>query len=233
MRVAEVPVAGRKLSKFLVPAAVVLVAVAIGGAVYFRSRSAAPATKAAPLSEKDTIVLADFDNTTGDEVFEGALKQALTVDLGQSLSQCHVRPQGGRYVTFDGSRLEMTGLRRKWRGKSACGRGAKHVLSGSISRLGSQYLVGVEAVSCSTGDRLAKEQGEAASKEDVLKALGQVASNMRAKLGESLASVQKFDVPIEATTPSLEALKTYSMGITTEREKGDAEAFPFTSVPSN
>ncbi len=105
--------------------------------------------------------------------------------------------------------------------------GGKALLSGSISRLGSQYLVGVEAVSCSNGDRLAKEQGEAASKEDVLKALGQVASNMRAKLGESLASVQKFDVPIEATTPSLEALKTYSMGITTEREKGDAEAVPF------
>jgi Flp pilus assembly protein TadD len=88
-------------------------------------------------------------------------------------------------------------------------------------------LVGLEAVNCSNGDRLAQEQGQAGSKEDVLKTLDQVATNMRAKLGESLASVQKFDVPIEATTPSLEALKTYSMGITTAREKGDAEAIPF------
>jgi len=88
-------------------------------------------------------------------------------------------------------------------------------------------VIGLEAAACSTGDTLAKEQAEAASKEGVLKALGTAATSLRAKLGESLASVQKFDVPIEVTTPSLEALKAYSMAITTSRTKGDAEAIPF------
>ncbi len=213
--------------KILVPAAAVVLAAVIAGGLYWRSRSAAPAANATPLSEKDTVVLADFDNTTGDVVFDGALRQALTVDLGQSP---FLNVMSDRRV---GDTLRLMGRPSNDRvtpemAREICLRtGSKALLSGSISRLGSQYLVGVEAVSCSNGDRLAKEQGEAASKEDVLKALDQVASNMRAKLGESLASVQKFDVPIEATTPSLEALKTYSMGITTGREKGDAEAIPF------
>jgi len=105
--------------------------------------------------------------------------------------------------------------------------GSKAILAGSISRLGSQYVVGLEAVNCGNGDTLAKEQAEASSKEDVVKALGNVASSLRTKLGESLASVQKFNVPIEATTSSLEALKTFSMGVRTQVEKGDAEAIPF------
>jgi tetratricopeptide (TPR) repeat protein len=88
-------------------------------------------------------------------------------------------------------------------------------------------MVGLEAVNCGTGDTLAKEQAEASSTEQVVKVLGGVASSLRTKLGESLASVQKFDVPIEATTPSLEALKTFSMGVTTQVNKGDAEAIPF------
>src|SRR6266849_7247355 len=88
-------------------------------------------------------------------------------------------------------------------------------------------MVGLEAVNCGSGDTLAKEQAEASKKEDVVKALGIVTLTLRTKLGESLASVQKFDVPIEATTPSLEALKTFSMGVTTQVEKGDAEAVPF------
>ena len=105
--------------------------------------------------------------------------------------------------------------------------GSKAVLGGSISSLGSQYIVGLDAVACNSGDNLAKEQAEAPSKEGVLKALDSAATAIRTRLGESLASVQKFDVPVEATTPSLEALKAYSMGITTGRTKGDAEAIPF------
>ena len=105
--------------------------------------------------------------------------------------------------------------------------GSKAVIGGLISNLGSQYVVSLDAVACNTGDSLAKEQAEAASKEAVLKALGTAATSLRTKLGESLASVQKFDVPVEATTPSLEALKAYSMGITTGRTKGNAEAIPF------
>jgi len=225
--VAEAPVAGRKLWKVLVPAAVILVAAAIGGAFYLRSRPAAPVTKAAPLTEKDTVVLADFINSTGDPVFDGTLKQALAVDLEQSpfLNILSDRKVGetlklmGRapteHVTADVAR-------------ELCLRtGSKAVLGGSISSLGSQYIVGLDAVACNSGDNLAKEQAEAPSKEGVLKALTTAATAIRARLGESLASVQRFDVPVEATTPSLEALKSYSMGVTTGRTKGDAEAIPF------
>ena len=227
-RFAEAPVAGRKLWKVVVPAAVILVAAAIGGAFYLRSRPAAPVTKATPLTEKDTVVLADFTNSTGDPVFDGTLKQALAVDLEQSpflniLSDRRVSETlklMGRapteHVTADVAR-------------ELCLRtGSKAVLGGSISNLGSQYIVGLDAVACNSGDNLAKEQAEAPSKEGVLKALTTAATAMRARLGESLASVQRFDVPVEATTPSLEALKAYSMGITTSRTKGDAEAIPFT-----
>jgi eukaryotic-like serine/threonine-protein kinase len=113
-------------------------------------------------------------------------------------------------------------------GRELCLRtGSKALLGGTISSLGSHYLIDLSAVSCNTGDSLAREQGEATSKEDVLKALSRASSSLRTKLGESLPSVQKFDVPVEATTPSLEALKNYSMGVTIGREKGDAPAIPF------
>src|SRR5437667_25755 len=207
--------------KILVLAAVLIVAALIGGALYFRLR---PAT---PLTEKDTIVLADFDNTTGDAVFDGALKQALAVQLGQSpflniLSDRNI-----------GETLRLMGRRPSDRitqevARELCVRtGSKAIILGSISNLGGQYVIGVDGVSCNTGDTLAKEQEEAATKQDVLKALGQAAARMQAKLGESLASIQKFDVPVEATTASLEALKAFSMGITTFRTKGNAEAIPF------
>src|SRR6202011_4804633 len=112
--------------------------------------------------------------------------------------------------------------------KELCVRtGSKAFLSGSISNLGGQYVIGVDAIGCSSGDTLAKGQEEAATKQDVLKALGKAAASLRGRLGESLASIQKFDVPVEATTSSLEALKAFSMGITTQRQKGDAAAIPF------
>jgi serine/threonine protein kinase/Flp pilus assembly protein TadD len=227
-KVAEATVAGRKLWKFLIPAAVILAAAAIGGAFYLRSRPATPVTNATPLTEKDTVVLADFTNSTGDPVFDGTLKQALGVDLEQSpfLNILSDRKVGetlklmGRapteHVTADVAR-------------ELCLRtGSKAVLGGSISSIGSQYIVSLDAVACNSGDNLAKEQAEAPSREGVLKALTTAATAIRTRLGESLASVQKFDVPVEATTPSLEALKAYSMGITTGRTKGDAEAIPFT-----
>ncbi|MGA8234679.1 MAG: serine/threonine-protein kinase, partial [Candidatus Acidiferrales bacterium] len=201
--------------------AVVAVALGVGGWLYFSAH------RAHPLTEKDTIVLADFDNTTGDPVFDGALKQALTVQLGQSpflniLSERKVeetlrlmgRPSNER-ITRDVAR-------------ELCVRtGSKAIMLGSISKLGGQYVVGIDAVGCSSGDTLATEQEQASSKEDVLKALGNAATSLRGKLGESLASIQKFDVPVEATTASLEALKAYSMGITTQRTQGDAAAIPF------
>ncbi len=222
VKVAEISAArgGKKLGKILVPAAVV-VAGLIGGALYFRSHPAAP------LTEKDAIVLADFTNTTGDPVFDEALKQALAVDLEQSpfLNVLSDRRMGETLRLM--GRTSNDRVTREFAQEICLRTGSKAILAGSISRLGSQYMVGLEAVNCGSGDTLAKEQAEASTKEDVVKALGIVASSLRTKLGESLASVQKFDVPIEATTPSLEALKTFSMGVTSQTEKGDAEAIPF------
>jgi eukaryotic-like serine/threonine-protein kinase len=227
VKVVEVPIAARKLWKILVPAAVVLVAALVTGGLYFRSRSATSTTRATALTEKDMVVLADFDNKTGDPVFDDALKQALAVELEQSpflniLSDRKVeetlhlmgRPSNER-VTRDVAR-------------ELCIRtGSKAFLLGSVSNLAGQYVIGLDAVGCSNGDTLAKEQEEAATKQEVLKALGKAASSLRSKLGESLATIQKFDVPVEATTASLEALKAFSMGITTFRTKGNAEAIPF------
>ncbi|HUJ83511.1 MAG TPA: hypothetical protein VLW83_16615, partial [Candidatus Acidoferrales bacterium] len=220
--VAEVSVAGgRKLWKILVPIALVVVAAVVAGIFYMRPRPAAP------LAEKDTIVLADFDNTTGDPVFDGALKQALAVQLGQSP---YLNILSDRKV---GETMRLMGrqpgdrITRDVAGELCVRTGSKAILLGSISNLGGQYVVGIDAVSCNTGDTLAKEQEEAATKQDVLKALSKAASSLRGKLGESLASIQKFDVPVEATTTSLEALKAFSMGITTSRTKGDAAALPF------
>jgi eukaryotic-like serine/threonine-protein kinase len=227
VKVAEVPVAGRKLWNVLVPAAVVLVAALIVGGLYWRSRSATPATKATPLTEKDTVVLTDFANSTGDPVFDGTLKQALAVDLEQSrfLNILSDRKIGATLKLMGHAPTEHVTADVA---KELCLRtGSKAILVGSVSSLGTQYVIGLEAVACSTGDTLAKEQAEAASKEGVLKALSTAATSLRARLGESLASVQRFDVPVEATTPSLEALKAYSMGITTGRTKGNAEAIPF------
>jgi serine/threonine protein kinase/tetratricopeptide (TPR) repeat protein len=212
----------KKLGVYIVAAALVSL---VAGGLYLRSRSAQ--SVASPLTEKDTIVLADFTNSTGDPVFDGTLKQALAVDLEQSpflnvLSD-----------TKAGETLKLMGRTPSERitaevATELCLRtGSQAVVSGSIANLGSQYVVALDAIACNDGDSLAKEHAEAASKEGVLKALDASTAALRARLGESLASVQKFDVPLEATTPSLEALKAYSMGVTTGRTKGDSEAVPF------
>jgi len=201
-------------------AAALLVAVLVAG-FYYRSN------QAKLLTEKDTIVLADFTNTTGDPVFDDALKQALAVELGQSpflnvLSERKVS-ETLRLMGRDADERITAEV-----GRELCVRtGSKAVLHGTISSLGSHYLLDLNAVACSTGDTLAKEQGEANSKEDVLTALSRASSSLRTKLGESLGSVQRFDVPIEVTTSSLEALKSFSMGMKVGREKGDAPSIPF------
>jgi serine/threonine protein kinase/tetratricopeptide (TPR) repeat protein len=216
--ISEQPRTGRW--KILVPIAALVLAMLAGG-LYWRSH------RSVKLTDKDTVLLADFDNSTGDDVFDGALKQALAVQLGQSpflniLSDRKVeetlgmmgRPSNGR-VTRDVAR-------------ELCLRaGSKAIVLGSISKLGGQYVIGLDAVGCGSGDTLAKEQEEEATKEDVLQALSKGAASLRGKLGESLASVQKFDVPIGATTASLEALKAYSMGKDVWGIKGDVVAVQF------
>jgi serine/threonine protein kinase/Tfp pilus assembly protein PilF len=184
--------------------------------------------KAHALTEKDTIVLADFTNTTGDAVFDDTLKQALAVDLGQSpflnvLSDEKVRQTLQEMTRSPNERLTPALARE------VCQRArSKAYLAGSIAALGAQYVIGLDAVTCASGDSLAREQATASGKEQVITALGQAASKLRNQLGESLSSVQKFDVPLdEATTNSLEALKAYTLARKTMRERGDVEAIPF------
>jgi tetratricopeptide (TPR) repeat protein/predicted Ser/Thr protein kinase len=202
----------KRLWMVVVP--ILLVAALIGGGIFYRLRQ----TK--PLTEQDTVVLADFVNKTEDD---DALKQALAAELGQSP---FLNLLSDRKIS---ETLQMMGRPANQRitadvGRELCLRtGSKAVLGGTISSLGSHYLIDLNAVACNTGDTLAKQEAEATSKEDVLKALSRASSSLRTKLGESLQSVQKFDVPIEATTSSLEALKNYSMGI----RKGDALSIPF------
>ena len=202
-------------------AAAFLVSALIAGGVYYR-RHERP-----PLTEKDIVVLADFENRTGDPVFDDALKQALAVELGQSP---FLNVLSERKIS---ETLQMMGRPPNQRtdmivGRELCLRTeSKALIGGAISKLGSHYLIGLNAVACTTGDPLAEMQADVASKDDVLQALSRESSGLRAKLGESLPSLQKFAVPVKATTSSLEALKNYSLGVTAGREQGDAPSIPF------
>jgi serine/threonine protein kinase/tetratricopeptide (TPR) repeat protein len=198
----------------------VVISALIAGWLYYRSH------QGKTLTDKDTVVISSFDNKTGDIVFDDALKQALAVELGQSP---FLNIVSDRKV---GETLRMMGHPTNERitaeiGRELCLRtGSKALLGGTISTLGSHYLIDLNAVACSSGDTLANEQVEANGKEDVLKALSRASSSLRGKLGESLPSVQRFEVPIEATTSSLDALKSYSMGVRIRDEQGDPPALP-------
>ena len=202
-------------------AAVVLTA-ALATGLYYRSH------RPQPLTDKDTIVLADFTNTTGDAVFDDTLKTALTVSLRQSpflnvLPDSEVAKTLQQMTRSAGTKLTPDVARE------LCERaGSTASVAGSIASLGSEYVVGLKALNCQNGYTLAQEQITAASKEKVLDALGDAASKLRAELGESLTSVQKFDTPLEqATTSSLEALQAYSLGLRANYEKGAAAAMPY------
>ena len=200
-------------------AAVILLGGAIGIFFYFHH---APA-----LTEKDSIVVADFVNTTGESVFDGTLKEALTVQLGQSpylniLPETRVQ-QALRYMGRSPDERITNDVARE-----ICLReGIKAMLTGSIASLGSHYVITLIATNAQTGDSLAQEQVEANSKEQVLKSLDSAASSLRQKLGESLGSVQKFATPLEqATTSSLEALKEFSLGQAEHMKLDDDKAVP-------
>jgi tetratricopeptide (TPR) repeat protein len=172
-------------------------------------------------------VLADFINSTGDPVFNSTLPQALTVTLAQSpllniLSESNVA-ETLRLMERPADAPLTSALARE-----VCERVGGHAyLTGSIASLGSQYVLQLKATNCRTGDTLAVEQATAGSKEQVLDALGTAAKGLRRRVGESLASVEKFDVPLtQATTSSLEALEAYSLGRQAYSEKGLAAALP-------
>ena len=211
----------RKAAVFVLAAVVVLLA---AGALLYRHR----VNRQNSLTENDTVVLADFDNSTGDAIFDETLKTALNLSLRQSpflnvlpdtkvakTLQLMTRPAGTK-LTPDLAR-------------ELCQRaGSKAYIAGAIGSLGKQYVLALEAVNCQSGEALAREQVTAASRDQVLAELGGAASKLRAKLGESLAGIQKFDTPLpEATTFSLEALQAFSLGRKVLNEKGPAAALPY------
>jgi eukaryotic-like serine/threonine-protein kinase len=203
-------------------AAVVLAALVAGG-YYWHSRAYAK------LTEKDTVVLADFTNTTGDAVFDGALRQGLSSQLEQSPFLNLLSDERIAETLVLMAQPKEAHLTHEL-AREVCQRTASAAtIEGSISSLGTQYVVGLKAVNCHNGDRLAEEQVTAAGKEQVLKSLGDAATKMRGKLGESLATLQKYDAPPDSvTTSSLEALQAYSLGYQTMSVKGDfAAAIPF------
>jgi eukaryotic-like serine/threonine-protein kinase len=207
---------------WIVVAAAVVVAALIAGGFYYRSH------RAKPLTDKDTVVLADFDNKTEDPVFDDTLKTALSVSLNQSpflnvLSDSNVAKTLKLMTKPPDSKLTPDVARE------ICQRtDSKAYIAGSVAGLGSQYVLGLKVVNCQSGDTIAQEQATASSKEKVLDTLGSAASKLRGELGESLASVQKLDVPLsEATTSSLEALQAYSLAHKAEREKGPAASLPY------
>jgi serine/threonine protein kinase len=206
--------------KIALPAAAAMLALLVAGYIYL---GRAPA-----LTEKDSIVLADFENTTGDPVFDDTLRHGLSVELQQSpllnlMADRRLQQQ-----------LALMGQPREARltpdiAQQICERTASAaVLEGSIASVGSQYVLGLRAKNCNTGNTLAQAQAVAARREDVLSSLSQIAHTFRTRLGESLATVEKNSTPLaDATTPSLEALKAYSTGMRAALSSGNFAAIPF------
>ena len=201
-------------------AALVLAAVGVGGFFYSR--------RAGALTEKDFVLLADFVNTTGDTVFDGTLKQALAVQLEQS-PFLNVYPdervrEALKYAGHSPDDRVTVPIAR-----DLCQREAvKAILGGSISSLGSNYVVTLEALNCRTGDTIARQQVEAGNKEKVLAALGTAAKALRGPLGEGVNTIERFSAPIEqATTSSLEAMKAYALGDEKRAKDGDLASLPF------
>jgi eukaryotic-like serine/threonine-protein kinase len=201
---------------------VLAVALLASAGLYYRSH------RSKPLTEQDTIVLTDFANSTGDPIFDDTLKTALSVSLRQSpllnvLSNGQVAKTLKQMTRPSDTKLTPEVARE------VCRRaGSKIYIAGAIGSLGSEYVLELKAVNCQSGDTLAEQQVTAASKEQVLDALGGAASKMRGELGESLVTVQRFDTPLpQATTSSLEALKAYSLGTNAYQEKGTDAALPY------
>jgi len=206
--------------KTIVPAVVAVLALSVGSYFYFH--------RTPKLTDKDTIILADFTNTTGDPVFDGTLRRGMAVQLEQSpflslISEERIQQALRLMGQPSDARLTPEVARE------ICERTASAaVLDGSIATLGNQYVLGLRAKDCRTGDVLAEEQVQATKKEDVLNALSKIASRFRTQVGESLTTVERYDTPLaEATTPSLEALRAYSEGWKVLFSTGSAAAVPF------
>jgi eukaryotic-like serine/threonine-protein kinase len=220
----KVIVAVLSLARFkrrrLIAAVVILAAVA---AYFLFGRGAGPGRPA--LTDKDTILLADFVNTTGDAVFDGTLKQGLAVQLEQS-PYLNIFPEERARETLRLMERSRDEKITRELGREICQRrGIKALLVGTIASLGRNYVITLEAVNSQSGEAIASQQVEAEGKEQVLRALGRASTAMREKLGESLVSILKFDAPIEqATTASLDAFKDYTVGVELWRKEQFAQS---------
>jgi tetratricopeptide (TPR) repeat protein/predicted Ser/Thr protein kinase len=196
-----------------------LLVAAVAGGIYWRKH------EIEPLSEKDTLVLADIANSTTDPVFDDTLKQTLSITLRQSPFLNVISEDKVAATLKLMTRAENTPLTPEI-AREVCQRaGSKAYISGSIAALGEQYVISLDAVNCHTGDVLAQEQAIAPRKEKVIDVLGSEAAKLRRQLGESLATIQKFDVPLsQATTPSLEALKAFSLGVRASLQKSTTQS---------
>jgi tetratricopeptide (TPR) repeat protein len=218
------PKAAVKSSRFwwaVTATTVFVIGLGVGGRLFFSHKNHT-------LTDKNTVVLADFTNKTGDSVFDGTLRQGLSVQLEQSPFLSLISDQQTQQI------LQMMGQKPDAKltpdiARDLCQRiGSTAVLDGSISQIGTPYLLTVEAVDCASGNTLASAEAEASDKNHVLDALEKTASEIRNKLGESLSTVQRYDTPLQqATTPSLEALKAFSSGFQIHITAGDAAAVPF------
>jgi tetratricopeptide (TPR) repeat protein len=212
----------RRLGWGALAAGAAIAAAAIAGVfVYSSNRTGA-------FAERDTVVLADFANSTGEPVFDDTLKAALEVQLRQS-PFLSVLPEQRLHGT-----LRLMGRKPDEKvtpaiARDICERTASTaMIAGAISQLGQSYVISLDTSNCKTGETIEKQQVQAASKDEVLKALGSAADKLRRGLGESLASIDRYDARIqEATTPSLDALKAYSQGLATRRRQGDLASIPF------
>ena len=211
-----------KVGRIIAPAAVLLVVTLIAAGLYYRSH------QTRRLTEKDTIVLSDFTNTTGENVFDGTLKDAISIQLEQS-AFLNVLPDSRVNATLKLMNRQPGERLTNELAREVCLRSnSKALLEGSIGIVGSHYLIGLKAVKCDTGDTLASAEAEAPNRDNVLKQLGEAGNELREKLGESQISVKRFNKPLdEVTTSSLEALKAYSIGRSMQGAKGDAESVPY------
>jgi eukaryotic-like serine/threonine-protein kinase len=219
-KAAAVPIVSGRKWKILIPLATAALITAAGFYLWHQQRTR--------LTARDTIVLADFANTTGDSVFDDTLKTAMTVSLRQSpflnvLSDSEVAKTLKLMMRPANARLTLDVTRE------VCQRaGSKAYIAGAITSMDSGYLLELKAVNCQTGDTLVELRANPASKDKILDALGETATQLRRQLGESLATLQKFDVPLEqATTPSLEALQAYTLGRRAAHEKDSAAGVPY------
>jgi len=221
--IAPAPTTPSRAARWALPAVAAAAVAILAAASFYLSAGRVP-----PLTDRDTIVLADFDNQTGDPVFDDTLRQGLSVELQQSpflslISDRQVQQQ-----------LVLMGQPKEARltselAQQICERTASAVvLEGSIASLGSQYVLGLRAKDCNTGNVLDQQQTQAPRREDVLNSLSEIVRKVRTRLGESRATVEQHSTPLaDATTPSLEALKAYSTGMRVNSSSGTAVAIPF------